>query len=240
METIMVLVWMVSLVAIFVYGFKWFKHRQNTRIRQRNQKKLLISVAVMVVSFVMVGVTGGNTEKSSSSDSSNKTEKISKKTKYVGKDKYDIAKKENVALIAKKKKLSKQEDKLQGQRDDIETQEAEAKQKAEEEQATAKKQEEQQAKEAQKQQEAAQKRQQKQAQEAQQQQQQQSQQAQSQQSTSQQGDMNTAETGTIIGNSRSHIYHVPGQRGYNMNSSNAVRFNTEQDAINAGYRRSKV
>lgn len=241
METIMVLILMASLVAIFVYAFKWFKHRQNTKVRQRDQKKLLISVAIMVISFIAVGVTGESTEKSSSSDSSAKTEKVSKKTEYVGKDKYNIAKKENVALIAKEKKLSKQEDKLQNQRDDIETKEAEAKQKAEEEQAAAKKQEEKQAKEAQKQQEAAQKQQQKQAQEAQQQQQtQQPQQEQSQQSSSQQGDMNTASSGTIIGNSRSHIYHVPGQRGYNMNSSNAVRFNTEQDAINAGYRRSKV
>ena len=35
----------------------------------------------------------------------------------------------------------------------------------------------------------------------------------------------------------SHIYHIPGQHGYNMNSANAVYFNSEQDAINAGYRK---
>lgn len=51
------------------------------------------------------------------------------------------------------------------------------------------------------------------------------------------GDMNTAATGQIVGNARSHIYHVPGQAGYHMNSSNAVYFNSEQDAINAGYRK---
>lgn len=55
------------------------------------------------------------------------------------------------------------------------------------------------------------------------------------------GDMNTADAnaqGTIVGNSRSMIYHVPGQRGYRMNSENAVYFNTEAEAQAAGYRRS--
>ena len=55
------------------------------------------------------------------------------------------------------------------------------------------------------------------------------------------GDMNTADAnaqGTIVGNSRSMIYHVPGQRGYRMNSENAVYFNTEDEAQAAGYRRS--
>ena len=49
-------------------------------------------------------------------------------------------------------------------------------------------------------------------------------------------------TGTsqqIIGNSRSHIYHVPGQAGYHMNSANAVYFNSEADAIAHGYRKSE-
>lgn len=55
------------------------------------------------------------------------------------------------------------------------------------------------------------------------------------------GDMNTADAnaqGTIVGNSRSMIYHVPGQRGYRMNSENAVYFSTEAEAQAAGYRRS--
>ncbi|EEU21480.1 DNA-entry nuclease [Lactobacillus mulieris] len=54
-----------------------------------------------------------------------------------------------------------------------------------------------------------------------------------------QGDFNTATTGRIVGNARSKIYHVPGQAGYNMNSANAVFFNSEQEAIAAGYRRAK-
>ena len=60
---------------------------------------------------------------------------------------------------------------------------------------------------------------------------------QTQTAQSQRGDMNTAETGTIVGNVNSKIYHVPGQAGYRMNSANAVHFNTEQDAIDAGYRK---
>lgn len=54
-----------------------------------------------------------------------------------------------------------------------------------------------------------------------------------------QGDLNTATTGKIVGNARSKIYHVPGQAGYRMNSANAVFFNSEQEAIAAGYRRAK-
>ncbi len=48
----------------------------------------------------------------------------------------------------------------------------------------------------------------------------------------------TGESQQIIGNSKSHIYHVPGQAGYYMNSSNAVYFNSEADAQAAGYRKS--
>lgn len=47
------------------------------------------------------------------------------------------------------------------------------------------------------------------------------------------GDLNTADAnaqGAIVGNSRSKIYHVPGQRGYRMNSENAVYFNSEAEA----------
>ncbi|WP_235807234.1 DNA-entry nuclease [Liquorilactobacillus cacaonum] len=52
------------------------------------------------------------------------------------------------------------------------------------------------------------------------------------------GNLYTGTSGKIIGNSRSHIYHVPGQAGYHMNSANAVYFNTEADAQAAGYRKS--
>ncbi|MGO0154521.1 DNA/RNA non-specific endonuclease [Leuconostoc mesenteroides] len=48
----------------------------------------------------------------------------------------------------------------------------------------------------------------------------------------------TGESQQIIGNAKSHIYHVPGQAGYYMNNSNAVYFNSEADAQAAGYRKS--
>jgi micrococcal nuclease len=45
-------------------------------------------------------------------------------------------------------------------------------------------------------------------------------------------------TGKIIGNKRSKIYHLPGQTGYShVKEENRVYFNTEEDAIKAGYRR---
>lgn len=52
-----------------------------------------------------------------------------------------------------------------------------------------------------------------------------------------QGNLTTGKDGKIIGNKNSKIYHVPGQAGYHMNSSNAVYFQTEAQAKAAGYRK---
>lgn len=43
----------------------------------------------------------------------------------------------------------------------------------------------------------------------------------------------------IVGNSDSLIYHMPGQQSYKISSKNIVYFDTEQDAINAGYQKAK-
>ena len=51
------------------------------------------------------------------------------------------------------------------------------------------------------------------------------------------GDMTTDQQGTIIGNSKSMIYHTPNQHGYRMNSANAVYFKTEAESQAAGYRK---
>ena len=51
------------------------------------------------------------------------------------------------------------------------------------------------------------------------------------------GDMMTDQQGTIVGNSKSMIYHTPDQAGYRMNSANAVYFNSEAEAQAAGYRK---
>ncbi|MDP4086817.1 MAG: thermonuclease family protein [Bacillota bacterium] len=45
--------------------------------------------------------------------------------------------------------------------------------------------------------------------------------------------------GKIKGNANSHIYHVPGDSFYDSTKVNIVWFCTEQDAIKAGYRKSK-
>jgi Uncharacterized protein conserved in bacteria with the myosin-like domain len=230
---------MTEFIALVAFGFmiyfaiKMFKGRKikaNDRaskaLKKRYRIGLIVSIVVMFVATIMSGGTEDTTSKQSSSSAD--TTKVVKKQKYIGKDKYDIAKKENVALLAKQKKLQAKEDKLQEQQDKIASDETEAKRKEQEQQAEAQKQQEAQAKAAQKQQEEA---------AAQQKQQEQSQQAASQTQT--RGDMNTSDTGTIVGNANSHIYHVPGQAGYRMNSSNAVYFHSEQEAIAAGYRRAK-
>ena len=48
-------------------------------------------------------------------------------------------------------------------------------------------------------------------------------------------------SGVIRGNSKSKIYHCPGQANYDdmKDSDNLVIFNSEQEAINAGYRKAK-
>lgn len=47
----------------------------------------------------------------------------------------------------------------------------------------------------------------------------------------------TAQSGKIIGNTKTHIYHTPDQHNYKISPENEVVFNNEQDAINAGYRK---
>jgi len=46
--------------------------------------------------------------------------------------------------------------------------------------------------------------------------------------------------GKIIGNIRSHIYHLPGQYGHDrVAEKNRVHFNTEEEAVKAGYRKAR-
>ena len=49
-----------------------------------------------------------------------------------------------------------------------------------------------------------------------------------------------AKRGTIIGNARSRIYHLPDQDGYDkVREKNRIYFPTEEDALKAGYRKAK-
>ncbi|MFC6170801.1 DNA/RNA non-specific endonuclease [Loigolactobacillus jiayinensis] len=52
------------------------------------------------------------------------------------------------------------------------------------------------------------------------------------------GQIATDSQGKIVGNVNSKIYHTPDQAGYNMNSANAIYFDTEAQAQAAGYRKS--
>lgn len=211
----------IAVIGVIYYGYQLLNHRHR-HSNQADRKKMRIG---LIICALVLAVSMGIDNKSSfKNDEKVSSPKVVKKVKYVGKDKYDIAKKENLALVAKKQKLEAQKDSLDDQKDDLDTQERNI--KAQQEQA------------AKEQQEAADKAQ----KEAEENQKQQAQQQASEDSQPEQsrGDMNTSDTGQIVGNSNSHIYHVPGQRGYNMNSANAVYFNSEQEAINAGYRKAKV
>lgn len=190
--------------------------------QSKTASKRLIALLSILLCLLVVSGCSEDDSTSNASDTATKTESVQKATK-ADKSKYSIAKKENVALLAKKKKLQQQADTLASQKEQIQSDEK----KAQEQQAAAQKQQ-------QKQQEEQKKQQEQQAQTANNTASQRStQQNQSQSNT----DMNTSDSGKIVGNVNSHIYHVPGQSGYRMNSKNAVYFNTEQDAINAGYRR---
>lgn len=220
----------IAFLAFLYYGIKFIKNRKSNpvnrgekSITKRYRNGLIISALILIISVGLGGNSGSEKKVSQSPDTAEKSTKVVKKTKYVGKANYKIAKKENLALIAKEKKLSEQADKLEDQQTQITDDEAAAKQREEEAQAAAQKQQEEQTKAAQQQEEQSQ--------------QQSSQQAPAQ--SQNRGDMNTSDSGQIVGNSNTHVYHVPGQAGYRMNSSNAVYFNSEQDAINAGYRRAK-
>jgi micrococcal nuclease len=49
-----------------------------------------------------------------------------------------------------------------------------------------------------------------------------------------------ARRGTVIGNTRSRIYHLPGQNGYDkVREKNRIYFPTEEEALKAGYRKAK-
>lgn len=218
---------LIALIGIIYFTVKMYKNRKSTgsRISKSTRKNYRIGLFASIAVLIITGAIGGGSEETTSKQSSNDADtatKVVKKQKYVGKGQYNIAKKENLALIAKKKKLEEQAEDLEDQQDKIESDEAAAKKQEQEAQAAAQKQQEEQQKQQAEQAAAAQKQQ-------------------EQSATSQQtkGDMNTGDTGTIVGNVNSHIYHVPGQAGYNMNSANAVYFHSEQEAINAGYRRSK-
>ncbi|MFD1417482.1 sunset domain-containing protein [Companilactobacillus keshanensis] len=203
----------IFMILTVYYGVKFL--RSKNKRKQGLKKRFFSSLFV----FLLLGLLGNQTNEVKSSSNDN----VKVVRKYIGKDKYNLAKEEHAALVTKKDKLTKESDKTQNKKDDLvakKNQEKEAAAKEQSKQEDAQKQAEKQAQDESKNQEQSQ--------------------ITMPANDSAKGDMNTSNTGQIVGNKNSHIYHVPGQRGYNMNSSNAVYFQSEQDAIAAGYRKAKV
>lgn len=208
------------IAACVVMYFAYSKKEHKLKVQKATAWLLL------TLSFVTVGVGSAAAE-----EYSPRTKVV---VKYTGAKEYQQVKEKNAALISAKKAallayapLAKKVKKL------------EAQEKAEKEAAAkAKREQEKQAAEAKKEAEAARKAAEKQAAAA-------SSASDSNTDDSadtlsdQRGDMNTADSQKIVGNVNSKIYHVPGQAGYRMNSSNAVYFNSEEEAQRAGYRRAK-
>lgn len=175
----------------------------------------LSSVAVVFIGLCVLAGALGSSDSASNSTEQKDQVKTHVVTKKVGTDKLKKSKAKQKILAAQKSEKQKEYNKLKDQLDDQKQKQED--QKREQEEAAEKQAKAQKA-----------------AQEKQKQDENQNHQA-----PTNNGDMNTASTGKIVGNSRSHIYHVPGQAGYRMNSANAVYFNSEQEAINAGYRKAK-
>lgn len=197
---------------------------------KKNKHQVFWANCVTIALFVLLSLAvspSSTTTTSSNEDALAKSSRIVHKTvtKKVGTKELNKEKARAKVLKQEQKNKQAEYDKLKQQLDDYQEKEEQQKQEAEQArkkaEAAAKKEAKARQKEAEEQQKAAQR------QEA------------NTSSSSNHGDFYTGNQGTIVGNSNSKIYHVPGQAGYHMNSANAVYFNSEQDAINAGYRKAK-
>lgn len=172
-------------------------------------KKIL--VAMTLVFSLMLLLQGCS---DSETNSTSKTVPATTSTKKITKAQYEEAKKEHKQLVATNQQLDKSLKDTDQQRQQIESQESEAENAVADEQNAA------QASNADSGSTA--------------------QTNQNQQNTNNDtGIVHGGSSQYIIGNVNSHVYHMPGQRGYTMKSKNAVYFQSEQEAINAGYRKAK-
>ena len=199
----------------------------------KNKHQVFWANCVTIALFVLLSLAvspSSTTTTSSNEDALAKSSRVVHKTvtKKVGTKELNKEKARAKVLKQEQKNKQAEYDKLKQQLDDYQEKEEQQKQEAEQArkkaEAAAKKEAKARQKEAEEQQRATQR------QEAN---------TSSSSNSSNQGDLYTGNQGTIVGNSNSKIYHVPGQAGYHMNSANAVYFNSEQDAINAGYRKAK-
>lgn len=209
---------------------------------KKNKHQVFWANCVTIALFVLLSLAvspSSTTTTSSNEDALAKSSRVVHKTitKKVGTKELNKEKARAKVLKQEQKNKQAEYDKLKQQLDDYQEKEKQQKQEAEQArkraEAAAKKEAKARQKEAEEQQKAAQR------QEANTSSSSSSSSSSNSSASSNQGDLYTGNQGTIVGNSNSKIYHVPGQAGYHMNSANAVYFNSEQDAINAGYRKAK-
>lgn len=223
-----------NIVKIIMWILFWFYlipyYLIKKLVFKKNKHQVFWANCVTIALFVLLSLAvspSSTTTTSSNEDALAKSSRIVHKTvtKKVGTKELNKEKARAKVLKQEQKNKQAEYDKLKQQLDDYQEKEEQQKQEAEQArkkaEAAAKKEAKARQKEAEEQQKAAQR------QEA------------NTSSSSNHGDLYTGNQGTIVGNSNSKIYHVPGQAGYHMNSANAVYFNSEQDAINAGYRKAK-
>ena len=223
-----------NIVKIIMWILFWFYllpyYLLKKFVFNKNKHQVFWANCVTIALFVLLSLAvnpSSTTTTSSNEDALAKSSRIVHKTvtKKVGTKELNKEKARAKVLKQEQKNKQAEYDKLKQQLDDYQEKEEQQKQEAEQArkkaEAAAKKEAKARQKEAEEQQKAAQR------QEA------------NTSSSSNHGDFYTGNQGTIVGNSNSKIYHVPGQAGYHMNSANAVYFNSEQDAINAGYRKAK-
>ena len=210
-----------NIVKIIMWILFWFYllpyYLLKKFVFNKNKHQVFWANCVTIALFVLLSLAvnpSSTTTTSSNEDALAKSSRIVHKTvtKKVGTKELNKEKARAKVLKQEQKNKQAEYDKLKQQLDDYQEKEEQQKQEAEQ---------------ARKKAEAAAKKEAKARQEA------------NTSSSSNHGDFYTGNQGTIVGNSNSKIYHVPGQAGYHMNSANAVYFNSEQDAINAGYRKAK-
>lgn len=224
-----------NIVKIIMWILFWFYlipyYLIKKLVFKKNKHQVFWANCVTIALFVLLSLAvspSSTTTTSSNEDALAKSSRVVHKTvtKKVGTKELNKEKARAKVLKQEQKNKQAEYDKLKQQLDDYQEKE-EAEQARKKAEAAAKKEAKARQKEAEEQQRATQR------QEAN------TTSSSNSSDSSNQGDLYTGNQGTIVGNSNSKIYHVPGQAGYHMNSANAVYFNSEQDAINAGYRKAK-
>ena len=235
-----------NIVKIIMWILFWFYlipyYLIKKLVFKKNKHQVFWANCVTIALFVLLSLAvspSSTTTTSSNEDALAKSSRVVHKTvtKKVGTKELNKEKARAKVLKQEQKNKQAEYDKLKQQLDDYQEKEEQQKQEAEQArkkaEAAAKKEAKARQKEAEEQQRATQR------QEANTSSSSNSSNSSDSSDSSNQGDLYTGNQGTIVGNSNSKIYHVPGQAGYHMNSANAVYFNSEQDAINAGYRKAK-